>query len=766
MKKILRLALGIIAIFGASGVVAQETITFHSDFDEADLSLISNLNIDTPSPNLAGPGSGNVALDTVGEQLDLLSNGANMWTTRNGAPIAWVAAPSVIVGQTWFTETYVTMEDGTGGNSTYKQAGITFYGGPDGANPGDTAAPALILNDWNNWNAQQVNLSVGGVDNQSNADIGSAAGVFLRSEITEGGDTDTYNFFYKLNAGDEWTQMDGIAVNRMSDTENSRVGLFIKSHGNNTNALAQFDYFTVGTLPAPEGASISLLPDSLSLQLVAPDMSTNGTVTATYTAGASSANDITIISALADAGFSADPIPDLGTGNMTEEITVIFDNTSIGLANGESTNSTLEVIWSEIGSGVNHTSEVALAVTYINVPSSLELDQDTLSLELAAPDTSVDGTILASFAGGTLATDVDVISVVSSNSDFSAVPVSFVLDTLNTNETITVTYNNGTLVNHGDTAASTLVVTWTEAGSGVTNTTDVALDVSYNQSSQISKLWSIGMDFGGTAPAGAYTFNQVGPFGGNNTTEGVAADAVLTYDSLLNTDNELVAGVEFAFTNAGQISWDIGLGGAGAVGTAGDGALITDESVYADGLICNDASGRPLTAGVDFMYFTFTGLDDSLIYDLSAGWDNGNGNFNETWAADGQSVTTTVDGSGGGYASLTGLSTDGSGNLVVSLTGNGGAAHITVAGLTLTAFSLAPSEIGDATISILSGGTEMVICWEGVGGANTYAIEATDSLVHGIWTPIQEGIAGVNGQMCVTNSITKAYEFYRVVLEE
>ncbi|MDF7825983.1 cytochrome c peroxidase [Pontiellaceae bacterium B12227] len=190
---------------------------------------------------------------------------------------------------------------------------------------------------------------------------------------------------------------------------------------------------------------------------------------------------------------------------------------------------------------------------------------------------------------------------------------------------------------------------------------------------------TIGIDFGGTAPSGTYSFNQMGPYGGNNTTLGVPADAVLTTASLVDITGVAVADVGFSVANADQIAWDI------TGGVIGDGGFLADSSVYADGLICNDASGRATVAGVDFMYFTFTGLNDSLTYNLSAGWDNGNANFDATWSADGQSVTTDVNGSGGGYASLTNLTTDGSGNLVVSLTGDGSTAHMTVSAMTLTA---------------------------------------------------------------------------------
>ncbi len=130
------------------------------------------------------------------------------------------------------------------GSNTREVAGFGFYGA-DGSIPD----VGLGLDDWNGWNARlqgfgDNNPNVGG------ADLGTAPGVFLRSEITEGGVTDTYNFFYKVNAGDAWTQLGGIATDFQASSVNSRVGIFLKS--NNGGGGAQFDFLTVGTL-IPQG---------------------------------------------------------------------------------------------------------------------------------------------------------------------------------------------------------------------------------------------------------------------------------------------------------------------------------------------------------------------------------------------------------------------------------------------------------------------------------------------------------------------------------
>jgi hypothetical protein len=124
------------------------------------------------------------------------------------------------------------------GANSQEVAGMTFYGGPDGANPD----LSFGLDDWNGWNVRLQGLG----DNNPNvggSDLGSAPGVFLRAEITEGGATDLYNFFYKVNSGDPWTRLGGAAIDFPSDFPNSRVALFLKSSAG--GGAAQFDYLTV-----------------------------------------------------------------------------------------------------------------------------------------------------------------------------------------------------------------------------------------------------------------------------------------------------------------------------------------------------------------------------------------------------------------------------------------------------------------------------------------------------------------------------------------
>ena len=195
---------------------------------------------------------------------------------------------------------------------------------------------------------------------------------------------------------------------------------------------------------------------------------------------------------------------------------------------------------------------------------------------------------------------------------------------------------------------------------------------------------TIGIDFGKTASTDPNnTWNNLS-VGGNETTAGLAdsGTVVLSSGTVLNTSNIIVPDVSFSFTNSsGQIAWDFGTAGNAGIG------LFTDSTVYGDSIISNDKTGtpfRPVQSGTDTFVFTFAGLNDALSYELVGGWSHGNGNFEANWSADGQSFNTLIA-PGNGYGSLTGLETDGSGNLVITVTGVGGAGHITASGLTLKA---------------------------------------------------------------------------------
>ncbi|YCM46989.1 hypothetical protein V2O64_24405 (plasmid) [Verrucomicrobiaceae bacterium 227] len=238
----------VLSISSASG-----QILFHTDFDEADLAS-TGLTIDTPNTDIGTADSGTVTLNTEKQTLELASNAANLWTLREGAPIAWVASPTVAPGQTWYVETTITHEDSTGDNSEWDQAGITFYSGTAGNNPGsenvDRAFQSLFagINDWNAWAHRVQGLADNDPDFSVEASTDDDTFEY-RVEITEGGASDIYNFFYREDPADLWTQYGPTDLEQ--DFDNTAVGLLIKSHNNNATSSTAFDRLTIGLVPQP-----------------------------------------------------------------------------------------------------------------------------------------------------------------------------------------------------------------------------------------------------------------------------------------------------------------------------------------------------------------------------------------------------------------------------------------------------------------------------------------------------------------------------------
>jgi hypothetical protein len=206
-------------------------------FDEA--VLPAAVVLDVPNATF-----GSISFDAVNDELDFNAAGnTDMWGARNNAPIAWTAIPSGLTnGSTWTVETEVRINNVAENNQV---AGITFYGGPDGARPD-------ISFGLDNWDPATRAVRLQGLgDNNPNTAIATTANkVFLRVVVQEAGATDTYNFYFKVNAGDAWQQIPGGAVNYQTSFSNARVGLTYKTGAAKSGAA--FTFFNVqdaSTLP-------------------------------------------------------------------------------------------------------------------------------------------------------------------------------------------------------------------------------------------------------------------------------------------------------------------------------------------------------------------------------------------------------------------------------------------------------------------------------------------------------------------------------------
>ncbi|MFN7564995.1 MAG: putative Ig domain-containing protein, partial [Prosthecobacter sp.] len=123
---------------------------------------------------------------------------------------------------TWSVQTRVRINDVA---QAGQLAGLTFYAGPNGALPDIT----FSLDNWDSAN-RAVRLQGLG-DHVPNVAVATTAStVFLRMDVTEGATSDTFNFFFKVNATDPWTQLTGAALNFGSTMSSARVGMVYKTN--------------------------------------------------------------------------------------------------------------------------------------------------------------------------------------------------------------------------------------------------------------------------------------------------------------------------------------------------------------------------------------------------------------------------------------------------------------------------------------------------------------------------------------------------------
>lgn len=153
-----------------------------------------------------------------------------------------------------------------------------------------------------------------------------------------------------------------------------------------------------------------------------------------------------------------------------------------------------------------------------------------------------------------------------------------------------------------------------------------------------------------------------GPNGGgpiaptNNFNEWVFGTTPTTVSTINDTSGVVIDNVEM--TIAGATDGDANTPVIGGEPSVFDASNIEDWTIFG-----NPGDNTPGT-------ITFTGLDDSLTYDLIIGnnWSADPGLTDTTYTVDGQALTNDADVPGDSFVSFTGLNTDGSGNLVIELT--------------------------------------------------------------------------------------------------
>ncbi|MGJ8651518.1 MAG: PQQ-dependent sugar dehydrogenase [Opitutaceae bacterium] len=346
---------------------------------------------------------------------------------------------------------------------------------------------------------------------------------------------------------------------------------------------------------------------------------------------------------------------------------------------------------SSITQGANYTSGAGEYSSYGMIDDPNTLDGSDVLAAFGHSTNGLAGTDneILTFTVSGLAVDavvrVGILAGIESNSDGRWDPTSITLsDGVNT-ATVGAHGSSDLEVNPGGTntgwaffdidADGTYAVSCTQRlntqGAGIGGLTFDSFDGSHDT---LLNGHSIGIDFtdaNGLAPVVGSNFNNYSDVTiANGATESFAG-------LLIDTLGDELTNVGFSVTNnSGQAT-----ARADVSGLEGSGQM-SDESIYGDSIISNNTAGNPLAVDGNLV-LTFTGLDDSLSYKLTGGYDQNNNNFNATWEADGKSFTT--DNGATGFDTLSGLSTDGSGNLVITVTRS---LHVTIAGLTLEASDL------------------------------------------------------------------------------
>lgn len=202
-------------------------------------------------------------------------------------------------------------------------------------------------------------------------------------------------------------------------------------------------------------------------------------------------------------------------------------------------------------------------------------------------------------------------------------------------------------------------------------TSMLALAMAGSVQAQMTAGQTVGIDFGGVAPA-----NGVAPT--NDFNEAADVTGSIAAGSLIDITGGAITGTSFAWASTANSPF----ANADPNATAQGGEpVVFDDSNLDDFL--GGAGGNQLIT------LTFSGLDQGLTYDLLIGNSfNNAGITDSTYTALNQSVVKSATNNptigSEAFVSLDGLSADINGDLVITVT-NSGAAVVAVSALTLTA---------------------------------------------------------------------------------
>ena len=268
---------------------------------------------------------------------------------------------------------------------------------------------------------------------------------------------------------------------------------FVINKNENDNTILVDNFEVTGFASGP--AQFNQSTDSLDFMLLHPEQATNESFNVSYIAGGSG-NGINIENIIVNnsshpSAFSLQsttfplaiaPFP------STTAIEVTYDAAAAGITNGVSTNAlgSLDIVWSEIGTGTSQTNVVSLDGRYRNPAVNLVSTPGYINDALEANATTYSKTLQLAYTEGPTHTNV-VISSISVTDEtelgFSVVTDWAVPYTLLDQSPSNITYdilfdNNVGGLTDGQSSTGALEIVWNEIG-GLDQTSSVPITVSY-----------------------------------------------------------------------------------------------------------------------------------------------------------------------------------------------------------------------------------------------------------------------------------------------
>ncbi len=264
-----------------------------------------------------------------------------------------------------------------------------------------------------------------------------------------------------------------------------------KNENNNTVTLDNFEITGFASGPAQLNVSAT----SLDFDLLHPEQATNASFNVSYIAGGSG-NGINIENIIVNnsshpSAFSLQSITyplAIASFPSTTAIEVTYDAAAAGITNGVSTNAlgSLDIVWSEIGSGISQTNVVNLDGRYRNPAVNLTLTPGYINDALEASATTYTKTLQLAYTEGPAHTNVVISSIALTDQTEEGFAVNTawtvpytMLDQSPSNITYDITYDNtvGGLTD-GQSATGALEIVWYEIG-GLNQTSSVPFTIGY-----------------------------------------------------------------------------------------------------------------------------------------------------------------------------------------------------------------------------------------------------------------------------------------------